>query len=158
MTFTEAAQILASLIGRLRSATDTAALVSAKSELSIFRAENLPLSDKPLRPLRQIARAVLEDYEGVVTELELRAIKGRTRNYHDLVGRLNEINETDDTPELSTKLAAVTNVVAITQRAVETVKDVREVGIDKLTEAELGKIDELLVILTSVPSRLISES
>ena len=156
MTFEEASQTLIDLIDRLRSVTTTTEIVDAKSALSAFRAENLPLSDKTLRPLRKIARAALEEYDGVVTDLELQAIQQRTNNYRVLVAKLKQMNQNNNAAEFAPKLEAVTNLITITQKAVETVKDVKEIGIDQLTENELKKIDELLDLITTIPNRLIS--
>lgn len=154
MTFEEASQTLTSLIDRLRSAQNTTEIVNAKTALSVFRAEKLPLSDKTLRPLRKIARAVLEEYEGVVTDIELQAIKQRTNNYYDLVAKLKAINNNSNADELAPKLEAVTNIITITQKAVETVKEVKEVGIDELNANELSEIDKLLDLITKIPDRL----
>jgi flagellar biosynthesis/type III secretory pathway chaperone len=156
MTFDEASKKLTDLINGLKSAKTATEIADAKSALSDFRAEKLPLSDKTLRPLRKIARAVLEEYEGVVTDMELKAIKRRTSNYNVLVAKLKQINQDNDAAELAPKLEAANNLISITQKAVETVKDIRETGIDKLTDDELKSIDELLALITAIPDRLIS--
>lgn len=156
MTFEEASQALMDLIDGLKSATTATEIVDAKSVLSDFQAEKLPLSDKTLRPLRKIARAILDEYEGVVTDIELKAIKQRTGNYHVLVAKLKQINQDNDAAELAPKLEAATNLITITQKAVKTVKDVKKVGIDKLTENELKEIDNLLDLITKIPDRVVS--
>jgi hypothetical protein len=156
MTFDEASQTLMDLIDSLKSATTTTEIVDAKSALSVFRAEKLPLSDKTLRPLRKIARATLEEYDGVVTDLELQAIHQRTINYHVLVAKLKQVNQNNNAAELAPKLEAATYLITITQKAVATVMDVKEVGIDKLTDNELREIDNLLDLITRIPDRLIS--
>jgi len=156
MTFEETSQTLADLIDRLRSVTTATEIVDAKSALCAFWADKLPSSDKALRPLSKIALAVLEEYDGVVTDLELQAIHRRTKNYHVLVAKLKQINQNNNAVELAPKLEAATKLITITKKAVETVKDVKETGIDQLTENELKKIDELLDLITAIPDRLIS--
>lgn len=156
MTFEEASKTLMNLVDSLRAATTPTEIVDAKSALSAFWADNLSSSDETLLPLSEIALAVLEEYKSVVTDIELEAIHQRTKNYRDLVAKLKRMNQDNDAAELAPKLEAATNLILITKKAVETVKKVKEVGIDELTDDELKKIDELLDLITKIPDRMTS--
>lgn len=158
MTFDEASQKLADLINELKTAKTPTAIADAKSALSAFRADNLPLSDRTFRPLRKIARAAIEEFDGVVTDLELKAIQERTKNYQALVTKLNQINRDTDAAELAPKLESALNLITITQNAVETIKEARKVGFDQLTQDDLKKIDDILKLITDIPNRMLSQS
>ena len=156
MTFDEASQKLTGLINELKTAKTATEIADAKSDLSAFRANNLPLSDKPLRSLRKIARAAIEEFDDVVTDLELKAIQQRTNNYSALVAKLKQINQDNDAAEIAPKLETAVNLITTTQKAVETIKEVRKVSLDQLTENDLKKIDDLLNLITEIPNRVIT--
>ena len=156
MTFDEASQKLTDLINELETAEAVTGIADAKSALSAFRADNLPLSDRTLRPLRKIARVAIEEFDGVVTGLELKAIQERTKNYQALAAKLNQINRDTDAAELAPKLESALNLITVTQNAVDTVKEVRKIGFDQLTEDDLKKIDDLLKLITEIPNRMMS--
>ena len=155
MNFNEASQKLTTLIERLKAANNLQEVLDAKVVLSDFRAEQLPLVNKELRSLRKIARVTLEEYEDIVTDAELNAIRMRTHNYSVLVKKLNQINKAGTSQEFAPKLDAVLSLITITQKAVQTVKDVKEVGLDQLNENDLLKIDEVLELITSIPNRIV---
>jgi uncharacterized membrane protein YkoI len=156
MTFDEASQKLTDLINELKTAETPTKITDAKSSLSAFRADNLTLSDRTLRPLRKIARAALEEFDGVVTDLELKAVQNRTKNYQALVAKLNQINRDTDAAELAPKLESALNLITVTQNAVSTVKEVRKISFDQLTADDLMKIDDLLHLITEIPNRMMS--
>jgi len=106
--------------------------------------------------LRKIARVAIEEFDGVVTGLELKAIQERTKNYQALAAKLNQINRDTDVAELAPKLESALNLITVTQNAVATVKEVRKVGFDQLTEDDLKKIDDLLKLITEIPNRMMS--
>jgi hypothetical protein len=106
--------------------------------------------------MRKIARAAIEEFDEVVTGLELKAIQARTENYQTLVAKLNQINRNTDAAELAPRLESTLSLITVTQNAVDTVKEVRKVSFDQLTEKDLKKIDDLLKLITEIPNRMMS--
>jgi hypothetical protein len=104
MTFDEASGQLRELIANLRRAVTANDMANAKRELSLFKTQNLPMSEKPLRSLRKIATVTLEDYKGVVTDIEMAAIANRTSNYIALIARLENINASDNANAIASRL------------------------------------------------------